>query len=315
MTPSRDGREDAVTGERTARLTTAVQSLLLGALAVWVLQVTVLTPGDMRSVLGFSSRTFTDRWWTIATYAFVHADAWHLLINSYVLWLFGRRVESVWGAGPFVRFYLLCALGGWFAHLVFGAPSTTLLGSTAPALGIALAYARLWPDEPVHLFGAIPTTSRWLVLLVGALLLTDGALSPAVALGSAYLVHLGGAAAAWGAFRAAPSVALERMRRSVNTIPDEPDEPMPRAVPRSAPRSRPTDHATIDDVVAQANAMSATRPVSRMVRPPEPSPSETLNRLLDKISQEGIESLTTDEKLWLDDASKRLQRGDDGVGR
>lgn len=292
------------------RLLSAVQLLLLGSIATWVLQRTLLSPTDVQGALGFAPGTFTQRWWTIATYAFVHADGWHLLMNGYVLWLFGRRVEARWGAGPFVRFYFLCILGGWFVHLVAGAPTVTLIGSTAPVLGVALAYARLWPDEPVYLFGAVPTTSRWLVFLIGALLLADGALSADVALGSAYLAHLGGVAAAWAALRAAPSAALERLRRSVNAVPDEPDEPMPRAIPRSAPRSRPAEQATIDDVVAQANAAPVTRPASHVARPEVRPGTETLDRLLDKISEQGIESLTTDEKRWLEEASKKLQLGD-----
>lgn len=308
--PERAEDHDLGLEETRPRVTSAVQLLLLGSIATWVLQRTVLSPADVQTALGFAPGTFTVRWWTIATYAFVHADGWHLLMNGYVLWLFGRRVEAHWGAGPFVRFYLLCILGGWFVHLVAGAPTVTLIGSTAPVLGVALAYARLWPDEPVYLFGAVPTTSRWLVVVVGTLLLADGVLSADVALGSAYLAHLGGVAAAWATLRAAPSAALKRLRRSVNALPDEPDEPMPRAIPRSAPRARPAEQATIDDVVAQANAAPATRPASRVARPEIRPGTETLDRLLDKISERGIESLTADEKRWLEEASKKLQRGD-----
>lgn len=308
--PERVDDHDVTAAAARPRLISAVQFLLLGSVATWVLQRTVLSPADVRGALGFAPGTFTERWWTIATYSFVHADSWHLLMNGYVLWLFGRRVEARWGAGPFVRFYLLCILGGWFVHLVAGAPTVALIGSTAPVLGVAFAYARLWPDEPVYLFGAMPTTSQWLVFIVGALLLADGTMSAEVALGSAYLAHLGGVAAAWAALRAAPSGALERLRHSVHAVPDEPDEPMPRAIPRSAPRARPAEQATIDDVVAQANATPATRPASRVARPAVPPGAETLDRLLDKISEQGIESLTSDEKQWLEEASKKLQRGD-----
>ncbi|MBI3504531.1 MAG: rhomboid family intramembrane serine protease [Proteobacteria bacterium] len=301
--------DEPAVGERGPRLTSAVQLLLLASVATWVLQLTLVTPGDMQSALGFSSHTLTDRWWTIVTYSFVHADGWHLAMNGYALWLFGPRVEARWGSGPFVRFYLLCALGGWFAHLVFGAPGTTLIGSTAAVAGVALAYARTWPNETVHLFGTVPATSRWLAYLVIMLLLLDGTLSPEIGLGTAYLAHLGGLAAAGMALRATPSATLERLRRSVNAVPDEPDEPMPRAIPRSAPRTRPAEHA-IDDIVAQANASPVPRPASRTARQAETPPSETLDRLLDKISQHGIASLSSDEKRWLEEASKKLQRGD-----
>jgi membrane associated rhomboid family serine protease len=307
--------DDATTSERAPHLTTAVQLLLLGSVATWVLQLTLLTPGDVQATLGFSSRTFTEQWWTIVTYAFVHADGWHLLMNGYALWLFGPAVEARWGAGTFVRFYLFCALGGWFAHMVFGSSGTILIGSTAAVIGVALAYARLWPDEPVRLFGAVPTSSRWLVFIVIALLVVDGTLSAEVALGSAYLAHLGGLVAASAALHAGPSATLERLRRRVNAVPDEPDEPMLRAIPRLAPRTRPAERATIDEVVAQANASPMPRPVSRAAHPLQAPPTETLDRLLDKISEHGIESLTADERRWLEDASKKLQRGDGQDGR
>ena len=308
--PERVEHHDLAPEETHPPVATAVQLLLLGSIATWVLQRTVLSPADVQTSLGFAPGTFTTRWWTIATYAFVHADGWQLLMNGYVLWLFGRRVEARWGAGPFVRFYFLCILGGWFVHLVAGAPTVTLSGSTAPVLGVLLAHARLWPDESVYLFGTVPTTSRRLVVIVGTLLVADGVLSADVALGWAYLAHLGGVAAAWATLRAAPSVALKRLRRGVNALPDDPDEPMPRAIPRSAPRARPAEQATIDDVVAQANAAPVTRPASRTMRAEVRQGMETLDRLLDKISEQGIESLTADEKRWLEEASKKLQRGD-----
>ena len=37
-----------------------------------------------------------------------------------------------------------------------------------------LAYASLWPDEQLFVFGVIPTTVRWLVVFVGVLNIVGG---------------------------------------------------------------------------------------------------------------------------------------------
>ena len=54
--------------------------------------------------------------WTVLTYMFVHASFWHIARNMLLLWVFGPRVERAWGSGAFVRYYLLCGLGGMLAQ-------------------------------------------------------------------------------------------------------------------------------------------------------------------------------------------------------
>ncbi|MEI9946941.1 MAG: rhomboid family intramembrane serine protease [Chitinophagaceae bacterium] len=44
---------------------------------------------------------------------FTHApwpDFYHILLNMFVLWMFGRILENVWGAKRFLTFYLACGL-------------------------------------------------------------------------------------------------------------------------------------------------------------------------------------------------------------
>jgi hypothetical protein len=89
------------------------------------------------------------RLWTVVTYMFVHGSFWHLVVNMYGLWLFGTRVERVWGAGSFVRYYLLCGLGGWLAHLIFFRQHGYLIGASAAVLG-----ARRRPVAVVSVWGS-----------------------------------------------------------------------------------------------------------------------------------------------------------------
>ena len=101
------------------RAATAVQWLIAINVAVYFFQLTLFSPSDAQSVLGFHTKDLGHQWWTIGTYMFVHGGFLHLALNMYTLWIFGPRVEAKWGSREFMRFYLFCGLGGWFAHLVF----------------------------------------------------------------------------------------------------------------------------------------------------------------------------------------------------
>jgi membrane associated rhomboid family serine protease len=51
-------------------------------------------------------------WWRILTSAFVHLGPLHLLMNMYVLYLYGQIVEQMYGRVEYLAIYLLCAAGG-----------------------------------------------------------------------------------------------------------------------------------------------------------------------------------------------------------
>lgn len=302
----------AVNVQPPRHLGVAVAWLLGINIAVYFLQVTVASPSDMIAALGFHSRdlgALGRAWWTIGTYMFVHGGIWHLALNLYTLWLFGPRVEAAWTPGEFTRFYLFCGLGGWFLHL-FVAGDSVLIGASAAVMGVMLAYAALWPHDTVYLFGLVPMTVRWLMVLVVVVNLLGGMASMPES-GIAYLAHLGGVGAAWLYLRTSARVSLAGVRRHVEPVPDIPDEDLPHAVPKS---HRPPREPNADDAVARSKAMTARRnttPRPGQAKAPT-APAETdaarLNRVLDKISASGLDSLTTEERQLLDDASKRRRQ-------
>ena len=93
---------------------------------------------------------------------FVHAWLAHIAFNMLTLWMFGPRLEHVWGTRSFLQFYIWCGLGGAIAHLIF-AQHTAVIGASGAISGVLVAYALRWPDEEVYLFGVIPMKSRWLI--------------------------------------------------------------------------------------------------------------------------------------------------------
>ena len=294
----------------TPRLTKAVQWLIAINLAVYFLQVTVVGGQNMLPVLGFQAQDLSRAWWTIGTYMFVHGGFWHIALNLYMLYVFGPRVEHAWNATEFTKFYIAAGLGGWLFHLVF-ARDALLIGSSSAVLGVALAYATQWPDDEVYLFGVLPLRVKWMVLLLVCLNMIVGMAGGGSAGGVGYLAHLGGLAAAWLYLRSASTGArIERFRQRVSPVPDLPDE-TPRAVPRSMPRAREKGN-DIDDIVARSNAAIARRPAQEMP-PGEPKPMQRATELdvvLDKISQQGIASLTSSERRLLEEWSRELRRGE-----
>lgn len=289
------------------RLTKAVQWLIAANVAIFFLQLTVVGAHNMLPALGFQADGLSRSWWTIVTYMFVHGGFWHLALNMYTLYLFGPRVEHAWSAGEFTRYYLLCGLGGWFFHLLF-ARESLLIGASAAVLGVTLAYAMRWPDDEVFLFGVLPLKVKWMVALLVVVNLVGGMAESHG--GVAYLAHLGGLAAGWLYLRTASgSAGLDRFKQRVSPIPDLPDE-TPRAIPRSLPRAREKGNE-IDAIIARSNAAVSRRPASQV--PPVSHKGATrvsdLDRVLDKISQQGMESLTSDEKRLLEETSRELRDG------
>lgn len=50
------------------------------------------------------------------SYMFMHGGFWHLLLNMYALFMFGRVLESVWGPKRFLLFYLVTGIGAALIH-------------------------------------------------------------------------------------------------------------------------------------------------------------------------------------------------------
>jgi membrane associated rhomboid family serine protease len=290
----------------TPRMTPAVQALIAINVAIAFLQYTVFFETGLSEPLGFKKDEFGS-WWTIFTYMFVHAGVIHLALNMYMLWVFGPRVEHVWSAGGFARYYIWCGLGGWLAHILF-VPGTgsILVGASAAIYGVMLAYAIRWPEDEVFLFGIVPMKVKWLVTMLVVIGLVAGILSSATGGGTGHFAHLGGLAFGWLYLRTPSAQSIGRLRQRVSQVPDAPDE-APRAIPRALPRSRERGNE-IDEIVAKSKAMVTKRQ-------PAPPPqarvgdkrAQALNDVLDKISDKGLDSLTGDERRLLEEMSRQLR--------
>jgi membrane associated rhomboid family serine protease len=299
----------AQTPERdNSRFMIGVQALIAANIAIYYLQLVGIF-GTLERTFGFSLTTFEGRWWTALTFMFVHGGFWHLVVNMYALYLFGPRLEQAWGTRRFVRFYAFCALAGLLAHAALVRDGSILFGSSAPVFGVMIAYAITWPTDEMFVLGVIPMrawTTVW--TLLGLCVGTGVYLSDDTGLRFDYLVHLAGAIGGWAFMRTPGAPSLEQLRQRVARVPDAEDPPRP--IPRSQPRSRDREDTT-DDIVQRSRAMMARQvPAPRVDRPKTGEPKrDELDRVLDKISATGIESLTGDERRVLEDMARYLKDG------
>ncbi len=285
------------------KITPAVQALIAISVAVAFLQWTFNR--QLSSSLAFDFSTLPGRWWAAATYMFAHVTTWHLVANMYALYLFGPRLEQEWGARKFTWFYALCALGGVAFEMLF-VRTGTLVGASAAVFGVMTAFVMQWPDDEIYLLFTMPMRVRTLVITLLVINLVIGIAATSDGTNIGYIAHLGGVAAAYAYMRMSVSTGMEQVRQRVADLPDA-DEP-PRAIPRNLPRRERGDE--VDDIVAKSKAIAAKRAPS--MTPPQSQPrretrASELDRVLDKISELGLESLTSDERKTLEEMSKKLR--------
>lgn len=289
------------------RITSAVAWLLAINIGVFFVQLTIFGERNVFNALGFASAEMPAGWWTIATYMFVHAGLAHLAFNMFALWTFGPRVEAEWGTRGFTALYLWSGLGGALTHLIL-VRSGVLVGASAAIYGVMLAFAIRWPDEEVLVFGIIPMKTKWFVAWMVAinLMLAMASQSGGTGSGIAAIAHLGGLLFAWVYIKGPGSGGIERFRRRVAAIPDDQDD-MPRAVPKPQPRTRDSSASRTDAVVAKS--MAATPKLLPPKVDSRKRRAEELNRVLDKISRSGVQSLSPDERTILERFSRELRGG------
>lgn len=70
--------------------------------------------------------------WRLITYQFLHGSPWHLFVNMLALFFFGPMLERSWGGRKFLAFYLLCGMTGGLVY-----PLLVLAGwlDAAPLVG------------------------------------------------------------------------------------------------------------------------------------------------------------------------------------
>lgn len=272
--------------QRMYGLTLWVRRLLVANLLVFLLQKTLFVDPRFVEAFGFAPLVALERPWTFLTYMFVHAGVLHLAFNLLMLFMFGPSVEARMGGKPFLLYYILCGIGGAaFSFLLTQwVPVNLIVGASGAILGVALAFAWYWPNHAVYVFPLPePIPAKWLVTAFVALDLVLAALG--VSDGVAHLAHLGGVATGLLVLKgkAWRLVAAERNLRRAT-------ESSAVATPARAGRNANTP---------------PHRPAARSGA--EARTTAEIDRVLDKISATGVESLTAAERKFLAEMSRRMR--------
>jgi hypothetical protein len=219
---------------------------------------------------------------------FVHGGFLHLFFNMLILFFFGPPLEGMWGGREFLKFYLVSGLGGAVFSYLF-AYNAAVIGASGAVFGVMLAFAMNWPDMPIHIWGILPVKAKWLVAFltaVSVLTITGQTLGGAPGDGVAHFAHLGGFAAAFLYLKLDDQLTsrvdrlkefVSRRRLSVSSGSGG-DAPEPPATPRR--RARRQEDRVLDEV----------------------------DRVLDKISESGLQSLSEEELELLDRVSKKYRQ-------
>lgn len=94
--------------------------------------------------------------WRFVTYQFLHGGFLHILFNMIGLYFFGPMMEQWWGSKRFLAFYLLCGVLGalpMFLFVVSGfyPASAGLVGASGAIYGVLIGAATLYPNQQVQL--------------------------------------------------------------------------------------------------------------------------------------------------------------------
>jgi membrane associated rhomboid family serine protease len=289
--------EDLLGPPRMYSFTPWVRRLLVANLFVFLFQVTLFTSQGFAKTFGFIPLLALQQPWTFLTYMFLHAGPLHLAFNLLTLFMFGGPVEERFGSRAFIWFYLLCGMGG--AALSFllmqlvriGVP---IVGASGAIYGVMVAFAWHWPDATIYLFPIpVPIPAKWLVTFAFAVSLLLALPPFGGGDGVAHLAHLGGMAAGF-LYLKAQDLRLGRAERHLRRVTE------PSVLVTPAPRTR--------GGVARERGGSAPQPRARPAA--DDRAHAEIDRVLDKISATGIESLTPAERKFLTEMSRQMRTKD-----
>ena len=260
-------------------LTPMVKRLMIASTVVFF--VTLLVGQSfMFDWFAFQPTRIFFRPWGPVTYMFLHGDLMHLAVNMLVLFFFGPPLEGRWGEREFLRFYAICGLGGVALSYVF--LPVAVVGASAAVYGIMLAFAMNWPDAPIYVWGIFPIKAKYLVGFFFVLSLLSAMQGPDG--GIAHFAHLGGLASAFIYLKSdwRPGQRLQGFKRA--TV-----------------RSRRLAIVSRDEAAAEEPVVG---PSARR-HEEDPALYDRVDAVLDKISAEGMASLTPAELKLLDEVSKK----------
>lgn len=128
--------------------------------------------------------------WQFFTYMFLHSttDAWHLIFNMLVLWMFGSEVERVLGRRRFLTLYFTAGIFAGVCGCIF-TPWSPMIGASGAIFAIEIAFALYFPNSTV-IFYFFPIKAKYLAMIFTGITIFSCIVSNSGNV--AHFAHLGG---------------------------------------------------------------------------------------------------------------------------
>lgn len=294
MDISQEIKRSFVNGSVVTRLIYAnIGVFVLIRLVNVILQLTGISVGEGELVLPWISvpalpMELLFKPWTVITYMFSHFGFFHLLINMWMLFWFGKIFMQIFSSRQLLGLYFVGGIGGALIFIIFynvfpffsdQVATSILLGASASVLAVIAAAAFGAPEMEIQLM----FIGRVKLIYVGLVAILIDLYSMTSSNAGGHIAHLGGALAGY--------LFIVLLRRNlditqwVNVFADK-------VVAIFQPQKRKMK-------------VKWRRPASEQeFRNDKASEQKDIDEVLDKIKASGYESLTAEEKRKLFDAGK-----------
>jgi rhomboid family protein len=228
-------------------------------------------PGFVREYLGLSDRGVHAAYgWQFFTAIFLHDGPWHLIGNMLILYLLGRDVESIIGQRQFLFLYLAGAGAGELGHLFLMPATSVLFAASGGVAAVLVAYATILPELELTstILLLLPVRLKAKYLAYGAFAIAIWGVTLDRSGTVAHSAYLGGIVAGWFYAHLLGFGRASILQRTL--------------------RQRRAE-------VERYRAMTTDQFISEEVDP-----------ILDKISREGLQSLTWSERRTLARAQEKI---------
>jgi membrane associated rhomboid family serine protease len=219
------------------------------------------------------------RFWTPLSYMFMHAGVLHILFNMLWLYWMGQIFEEYLGNKRTIGLYLMGGFAGALFYIlafnllpaftsVNAAEQSTIVGASASVMAIVVATATLVPDYTISLILIGPVKLKWLVFVI----LVLDFLGIAGGNAGGEIAHLGGALMGF--------IYIKQLQKG---------------------------HDWVGGIAKLFKAKPKLKVVSNNFgkNSSDYPRQDEIDRILDKISQSGYNSLNKQERETLSQASKK----------
>lgn len=257
----------------------------------------------------------------LITYMFMHGGWEHIILNMFMLWMFGSVMERVWGPKRYIFYYLFCGIGAGlmqeiaqfvqfyiiasdagfsFSMLSQVAAANdavlgqwTTVGASGALYALLLAFGMMFPDERMFIIPIpIPIKAKWMVMGSIVVELFSALASPGSQV--AHLAHLGGMIFGFFLIRYWQKHpyggGLENGLHFFSNMKNRWEQN----------QSRKSNQSNWSN---QSNRSSGNPDWDYNAR--KEATQEEIDRILDKIRKSGYDSLSREEKQTLFDQSKK----------